>query len=47
MSLIETYDNVILYPEYKKFLSENGFEIIEEELPWKDMGNVLLKNKNY
>ena len=47
VSLIETYDNVTLYPEYKKFLSENGFEIIEEELPWKDMGNVLLKNKNY
>jgi|AACY02.1.fsa_nt_gi FkbM family methyltransferase len=45
VSLIETYDSVMLYPEYKKFLEENGFEVIDEELPWEDMGNVLFKNK--
>jgi FkbM family methyltransferase len=46
VSLIETYENVMLYPEFKNFLIENDFEIIFEDLPWKDMGNVLLKNKN-
>ena len=46
VSLIETYDSVMLYPEYRAFLEEKGFEVIDEELPWMDMGNVLFKNKN-
>lgn len=46
VSLIETYENVMLYPEFKNFLIENNFEVIFEDLPWKDMGNVLFKNKN-
>ena len=45
VSLIETYDDVILYPEYKKFLIDNQFEIVFEDLPWRDMGNVLFRKK--
>ena len=44
VSLIETYENVILYPQYKDFLQKNGFEIVFEDLPWLDMGNVLFRN---
>jgi FkbM family methyltransferase len=46
VSLIDTYEGVQKYPEFKKFMEENGFEAIHEELPWQDMGNVLFKNKN-
>jgi FkbM family methyltransferase len=45
VSLIETYENVVLYPEFKEFMADNGFEPIFEDLPWIDMGNVLFKNK--
>lgn len=41
VSLIETYEGVILYPEFKKFMQSNGFEVFIEYLTWKDMGNVL------
>lgn len=44
VSLTELYEGIILYPEYKKFLLENGFEVIFEDLPWKNGGNVLFKN---
>ena len=44
VSLIETYENVILYPQYKDFLQSNNFEVVFEDLPWSDMGNVLFKN---
>lgn len=46
VSLIETYEGVMKYPEFKEFLLSNGFEVVAEELPWVDMGNVLFKNKN-
>jgi FkbM family methyltransferase len=45
VSLIETYEGVMKYPEFKNFLSENNFEVVGEELVWIDMGNVLFKNK--
>jgi len=44
VSLTELYDGIILYPEYKKFLLSNGFEVIFEDLPWENGGNVLFKN---
>lgn len=44
VSLIETYENVMKYPDFKHFLVSNGFEPVFEDLPWKDMGNVLFKN---
>lgn len=46
VSLIETYDGVMMYPEFKKFLEDNNFEMVHEDLPWKDMGNILYRNKN-
>lgn len=46
VSLIETYDGVIMYPDFKVFLENNNFEMVFEDLPWKDMGNVLYRNKN-
>jgi hypothetical protein len=46
VSLIETYENVLLYPQYKEFLEINNFEVVFEDLPHQDMGNVLFRNKN-
>lgn len=43
VSLIETYESVMQYPEYKKMLQLHGFEVVDEDLPWKDMGNVLFR----
>lgn len=45
VSLIETYEGVLLYPEFKKWLLSEGFHPVIEELPWKDMGNVLFVRK--
>ena len=47
VSLIETYEEVMKYPEFKLWMKKNGFEVVEEYLNWKDMGNVLFKNRNY
>ena len=41
VSLIETYEGVPLYEEYKNWLISQGFEVKIEALAWKDMGNVL------
>ena len=46
VSLIDTYENVEKYESFKVFLNENGFDVMGEELPWVDMGNILLKNRN-
>lgn len=45
VSLIETYKSVMQYEEYKQLLFEHGFEVVDESLPWKDMGNVLFRKK--
>lgn len=45
VSLIDTYDGVIKYPEYKNWLIENDFSVVFEDLPYQDMGNVLFKKK--
>ncbi|MDR2119061.1 MAG: FkbM family methyltransferase [Tannerellaceae bacterium] len=47
VSLMEMYENSILYDDYKKWLNSMGFEVAKEELLWKDMGNVLFVRKNY
>lgn len=44
VSLEELYEGTVLYPEYKKFLESNGFEVVFEDLPWTDGGNVLFRN---
>lgn len=41
VSLLEMYEDSILYDEYKDWLLSQGFKIVKEELKWKDMGNVL------
>ena len=43
VSLIDTYDGVMKYPEYRDWLLSKGFTIIFEDLPYQDMGNVLFK----
>jgi FkbM family methyltransferase len=47
VSLIETYENVMPYKEFKEFFYENNFEIVFEDLPHTDMGNVLFKNLSF
>jgi len=46
VSHIEMYENAILYPEFKIFLENSNFEMLFEDFPWKDMGNVLFRNKD-
>jgi 2-O-methyltransferase len=47
VSLAETYENVILWKDFRKFLESNNFEVISEELCWQDMGNILLRNNSF
>ena len=44
VSLMETYEGVIQYQDFKSFLQEAGFVVVTEDLPWVDMGNVLFRN---
>jgi FkbM family methyltransferase len=41
VSLIETYKGVLLYPEFKRWMEQQGFTVALEDLPYPDMGNVL------
>jgi FkbM family methyltransferase len=47
VSLMKMYENSILYDDYKRWLNSMGFEVVKEELLWKDMGNVLFVRKNH
>jgi FkbM family methyltransferase len=42
VSLKEMYEGARLYPDYRCWLEGQGFEVVAEDLRWKDMGNVLL-----
>lgn len=44
VNLVEQYEGNILYPEYKQFLLDAGFEVLNEDLPWADSGNVVFRN---
>lgn len=46
VSLLETYSEVPLYPEFRSWLEQQGFSVVREELPWQDMGNVLFVRTN-
>ncbi|MFK7949216.1 MAG: FkbM family methyltransferase [Saprospiraceae bacterium] len=46
VSLIETYEEVPLYEDYKKWLVSQGFKVTIEALAWEDMGNVLFVREN-
>lgn len=41
VSLLEMYEGCPLYPEYRSWLESVGFQVVMEDLPWSDMGNVL------
>jgi len=46
ISLIEIYDNNVLWPEYHEFLQSQGFERLWDDLClYGDSGNALLINK--
>lgn len=47
VSLIETYENVTLYEDFKNYMESINFKVVFEDLPWDDMGNVLFENLNY
>lgn len=44
VNLVEQYEGNMLYPEYKEFLLSAGFEVLREDIPWADGGNVVFKN---
>ncbi|MEX1002114.1 MAG: FkbM family methyltransferase [Crocinitomicaceae bacterium] len=46
VSLIETYEGVPLYNEFRAFLESKGFEVYKEYLYWEDMGNVLFVRRD-
>jgi FkbM family methyltransferase len=41
VSLKEMYSGGRLYPEYRAWLEAQGFAVVDEDLRWSDMGNVL------
>lgn len=41
VSLVPTYSGVMLYPEFRRWMEDQGFIVAEELLPYPDMGNVL------
>jgi 2-O-methyltransferase len=45
VSLVETYKGVVLYPEFRDWLLSKNFEVVHEDLPYSDMGNVLFVRK--
>lgn len=45
VSTRSTYQNSVLYPEFKRWLESEGFQVIREDLPWLDGGNVLFIRK--
>jgi FkbM family methyltransferase len=42
VSLKEMYEGTCLYPDYRRWLENQGFKVVAEDLRWADMGNVLL-----
>ena len=41
VNIVETYAGVMLYPEYRRWLEDRGFRVVEEAIPWPGGGNVL------
>lgn len=44
VSLVELYEGVLVYNDFKAFMESQGFEVIQEDLIEKDQGDVLFKN---
>jgi FkbM family methyltransferase len=47
VSVIETYENVVQLEDFKKQMDSSGFEFVCIVDMWKDMGNVLFKNRMF
>lgn len=45
VSLKDTYEGVIKYDEFRTIMDKLGFDVVFEDLPWKDMGNVMFKRR--
>lgn len=45
VSLKQMYKDAPLYTEVRTWLEANGFEVVEEILPWDDMGNVIFRRR--
>lgn len=45
VSLKEMYEDSLLYEDFKKWMSQQGFSVKKEYLQWEDMGNVLFVRK--
>jgi len=43
--LKEVYAEVALYPKVRQWLQDQGFDVVREELPWHDGGNVLFTRR--
>ena len=47
VSVLENYENQILYEDFKKFMIDNGYKVHFEDIRWEDGGNVLFKNRKF
>jgi FkbM family methyltransferase len=46
ISFMQMYQGTPLYPEFKKWLEEQGFVVIREDRQYQDMGDALLIRKD-
>ncbi len=47
VSVLENYENQILYEDFKKFMIDNGYKVHFEDIRWEDGGNLLFKNRQF
>jgi|TARA_Y100000996_G_scaffold391597_1_gene353710 FkbM family methyltransferase len=47
VSVLENYENQILYEDFKKFMIASGYKVHFEDIRWEDGGNVLFKNRQF
>jgi len=47
VSVLENYENQILYEDFKKFMIASGYKVHFEDIRWEDGGNVLFKNRKF
>lgn len=47
INILEVYEDVVKWPDFYSFLTENGFQVIYDDLTFpRDAGNALLVNTN-
>ena len=47
VSVLENYENQILYEDFKKFMIASGYKVHFEDIRWEDGRNVLFKNRQF